>query len=133
MKKIFTLVSGLLLAIAVMAADRRPVVTVNSMKNYKIVIDGRTYFSNDNSIRISHLHSGRHSIQVFEMRRGYFERRERLIASTTFGLRKHDVKIMIDRFGNINIREKKGNGRYDRYDRDDWNDRDRRFDDNRRF
>lgn len=130
MKKIITLVSFLLLAISLMAADRRPVVTVNSMTNYKIVIDGRPYFSNNNSIRISHLQSGRHSIQVFEMRRGYFERRERLVASTSFGLRKHDIKIMIDRFGNISIREKKRNNRFDR---DDWDDRERRFDDNRRF
>ncbi len=131
MKKMFTLVSGLLLAVAVMAADRRPVVTVNSMKNYKIVIDGRTYFSNDNSIRISHLDKGFHSIKVFEMRRGYFERRERLVASKSFNLRRNDVRILVDRFGNISIRELNGKGRFDRDD--DYRDRDRWDDDNRRF
>lgn len=131
MKKMFTLVSGLLLAVALMAADRRPVVMVNSMKNYKIVIDGRTYFSNDNSIRISHLNKGFHSIKVFEMKRGYFERRERLVASKSFNLRRQDVRILIDRFGNISIRELKGNGRFDRDD--DFRDRDRWDDDNRRF
>ncbi len=131
MKKMFTLVSGLLLAVAVMAADRRPVVMVNSMKNYKIVIDGRTYFSNDNSIRISHLNKGFHHIRVFEMRRGYFDRREILVASSTFQLRRHDVRITIDRFGRIHTREIRGNDRFDRDD--DFRDRDRRFDDNRRF
>ncbi len=131
MKKMFTLVSVLLLAVAVMAADRKPVVMVNSMKNYKIVIDGRTYFSNDNSIRISHLYKGFHSIKVFEMRRGYFDRRERLIASKTFSLRRNDVRILVDRFGNISIREMNGNGRFDRDD--DSRDRDRWDDDNRRF
>ncbi len=131
MKKMFTLVSGLLLAVAVMAADRRPVVMVSSMKNYKIFIDGRTYFSNDNSLRISHLNKGFHSIKVFEMRRGYFERRERLVASKTFNLRRHDVRILIDRFGNISIREINGHGRFDRDD--DYRDRDRWEDDNRRF
>ena len=131
MKKMFTLFSGLLLAVAVMAADRKPVVTVNSMKNYKIVIDGRTYFSNDNSIRISHLNKGFHSIKVFEMRRGYFERRERLVASKSFNLRRNDVRILIDRFGNISIRELNRNGRFDRDD--DFRDRDRWDDDDRRF
>lgn len=141
MKKMFTLLSGLLLAVAVMAADRRPVVTVNSMKNYKIVIDGRTYFSNNNGIHINNLGRGHHFIQVFEMRRGYYERRERLVASTTFSLRKNDVKILVDYFGQIRIRELKGFGRFERDDHD-WDDRDRdrdndrdrdRRDDNRRF
>lgn len=131
MKKMFTLVSGLLLAVAVMAADRRPVVMVNSMKNYKIVIDGRSYFSNDNSIRISHLNKGFHTIRVFEMRRGYFDRRERLVATSSFNLRRHDVRITIDRFGRIHVRELKGNRRFDRYD--DFRERDRWENDNRRF
>lgn len=150
MKKMFTLFSGLLLAVAVMAADRRPVVTVNSMKNYKIVIDGKAYFSGNSSIHIANLRNGYHFIQVFEMRRGYFERRERLVASTSFSLRRNDVRILIDYFGNIRIKERKGYGRFERDDRD-WNDRDmdrdrdndrdqdrnrdrdRRDDDNRRF
>ena len=126
----FTLLSGLLLAVAVMAADHRPVVTVNSMKNYKIVIDGRTYFSNYNGISINNLGRGQHFIQVFEMRRGYYERRERLVASTSFSLRKNDVRIFIDRFGDIRIREMRGFGRFERDDHD-WNDRDRNGDKDR--
>lgn len=134
MKKMFTLLSGLLMAVAVMAADRRPVVTVNSMKNYKVVIDGKAYFSNNSQISIANLGRGNHFIQVFEMRRGYFERRERLISSTSFTLRKNDVRIFIDRFGDIRIRELKSNGRFERDDRDwDDRDRDRRDDDHRRF
>ncbi|MFZ9388636.1 MAG: hypothetical protein ACO25B_12220 [Chitinophagaceae bacterium] len=137
MKKIFTLITGLFLAIALMAADRRPVVTVNTMQNFKIVIDGRTYFSNNNSIRIQHLRSGYHAIQVFEMRRGYFDRRERLVSSSSFFIRNRDVRITIGYFGKIIIREDRRFRGFDRDDNDrrDWDDReqDRRFDDNRRF
>lgn len=133
MKKMFTLLSGLLLAVAVMAADRRPVVTVNSMKNYKVVIAGKAYFTSNSSINIANLGRGHHFIQVFEMRRGYFERRERLVSSASFLLRKNDVRIFIDRFGDIRIREFKRDRFFERHDDRDWDDRDRRSDDRRRF
>lgn len=134
MKKMFTLLSGLLLAVAVMAADRRPVVTVNSMKNYKIVIDGKAYFSNSSVLSITNLRNGYHSIQVFEMRRGFYDRRERMVASTSFSLRRNDVRIFIGRFGDIRIKEIKNHGRFERNDRGfDDRDWDRRDDDNRRF
>lgn len=127
----FTLVSGLLMAVALMAADRRPVVTVNSMDNFRIVIDGKTYFSNRNSIHIANLNRGQHSIQVYEMRRGFYDRRERLVSSTSFFLKKQDLRILISRTGQLRIREIRNWGRFERDD-DDWYERDRR-DDNRRF
>jgi hypothetical protein len=153
MKKIFTLVAGLLMAVVVFAADRRPMVTVNSMKNYKIVIDGRSFFGRNTSINIANLRDGRHTIQVFEMQRAAYGRRtvERMVASTSFRVDRKDVVINIDNRGHLSIREMKrhGNGRFERRDNDrdwdnnrDWNrnedrdydydDRDRR-DDNRRF
>ncbi|HUR65282.1 MAG TPA: hypothetical protein VMZ03_02945 [Chitinophagaceae bacterium] len=127
MKKMFTLFTGLLMAIAVMAADRRPMVTVNSMRNYKVVIDGRSFFTNSRAISIANLHDGRHSIQVYEMQRGQFQRRERLVSSSSFRLNNKDVKILIDHYGQINIQEQRRYGRFERNDRDDnrdWNDRD---------
>ncbi len=124
MKKIFTLVTGLLIAAAVMAAGHKPVVSLNNSKNYKVVIDGKTYFGSDMNIRLASFHKGIHHIKVYEMRRGFFGRTERLIDSETFLLGRKDVRILIDRFGNINIREVKANrriGKNDRYDRD-WDD-----------
>lgn len=135
MKKIFTLVTGLLMTVFVFAADRRPTVTVNSMKNYKIVIDGRAYFGSNSGISLSNLYDGRHTIQVFEMRGSIYGRRrpfERMIASSVFFVSRRDVVINIDYFGNINIREIKKHRRYDRNDHD-GRDRDRDRDDNRRF
>ncbi len=127
MKRIFTLFAALFVTVALFAADRRPVVTVNSSKNYKIVIDGRSYYSNDRSIKLTNLHNGRHSIKVFEMRRVGYNQREKLVASTSFQVNRKNVQIHIDRFGHINIREVRNNGRFDN-DRD-WDDRNN----NRRF
>ena len=144
MKKIFTLAAGLLLAVLVFAADRRPMVTVNTMKNYKIVIDGRSFYGRNTSINIANLRDGRHTIQVFEMQRGNYGRNsnsERMIASSSFRLDRRDVVINIDHRGNLSIREmtRQGNGRFERRDNDrdwdnnrDWNkreDRDYDYDD----
>lgn len=138
MKKIFTLTLGVLFAVALMAADRRPVVTVNSSKNYKIVIDGRSYFGSDLTINLNHLSGGRHSIKVFEMKKGFYERREKLVGATTFFVDRKDIVISIDWFGNIQIKEKRGYRRFgndDRHgnDRDRNDDFDRRDDRERRF
>ena len=145
MKKIFTLFAGLLMAAAVFAADHRPTVFVNSSRNYKLVIDGRTYFGSsfmainlDNSFGNSYGNYGSygsydrrvsrmHTIKVYELRRGFFVR-ERLVDAATFMVGRNDIMIKIDPFGQIRIREMKDFGRYDRNDRDGrgWNDRDGR-------
>ncbi len=124
MKKIFTLVTGLMIAAVVMGAGHKPIVSLNNSKNYKVVIDGKTFFDSDMNIRLASFHKGMHHIKVYEMKRGFFGRTERLIDSETFLLGRRDVRIVIDRFGNINIREVKANrriGKDDRYDRD-WDD-----------
>jgi len=122
----FTLLTGLFLTVALMAADRRPVVTINSNNNFKIVIDGKSYFGDNITIRLSELYGNQHSIKVYEMRRGYFGRTERLVSKSFFQTGRKDVMIRIDRFGNISIREKKNNRRYERDN--DWD----RFDDHDR-
>ena len=139
MNKIFTLAFGLMLTVVMFAADRRPTVTVTSAKRYAIVIDGRQYFTHGNTINISSLFDGRHDIKVYKMKRGFFMNTKRLVASSSFQLRNSDVKIDIDRFGQLQISEsrfgrdwkdhnyRKGNDRdYDhRYDRRDHDDSDR--------
>jgi len=124
MKKIFTLVTGLMIAAVVMGAGHKPIVSLNNSKNYKVVIDGKTFFGSDMNIRLASFHKGMHHIKVYEMKRGFFGRTERLIDSETFLLGRRDVRIVIDRFGNINIREVKDKrriGKDDRYGRD-WDD-----------
>lgn len=117
---------GLILTAAVFAAERRPDVTIVSMKKYEIVIDGKSYFSNNRAMNIDNLRNGRHSIQVYEMNNRSFSvfKRKQLVASKTFQLRSRDLKITIDRFGHLTITEDRSgrNGRFDKDNRN-WNDR----------
>lgn len=125
MKKIFTMCLGVVLTAAVFAADRKPDVTIISMKKYEIVVDGRTYFSNSRMMNIDNLRNGRHTIQVYEMNNRGFSifKRKQLVANRSFQLRNNDVKIMIDRFGQLTITEDRF-GRNDKFGNDDkgWND-----------
>jgi len=119
MKKIFTLALGLMFTIAMFAADHRPTVSVTASRKYEIVIDGRHYRTNGNTINISTLFNGRHNVKVFEVRGGFFGSK-RLISSSNFMLRNSDVQIKVDRFGQVQIRESRfGRGWNDH----DWNDR----------
>ena len=145
MKKIFTMCLGLALTAAVFAADRKPDVTIISMKKYEIVVDGRTYYSNNRMLNIDNLRNGRHAIQVYDMssNRGFsIFQRKRLVASKTFQLRNNDVRITISQFGQLSITEERfdRDGRYgndnrgwddhkgiDQRDDHGRNDRDRKF------
>mgnify|MGYP001576618365 CR=1 FL=1 len=134
MKKIFTLVAGMLLTAAVFAADRRPVVTVNSSKNYKIVIDGKSYFGDNLTIRLDGYFKKSHTIKVFELRRGFYVKGERLVDAAIFQVDRNDVLIKIDFRGNIKIREIRDHSRFERYNkygRDNKNDRGYNKDDDR--
>jgi hypothetical protein len=127
MKKIFTLLAGLFFSAAIFAADHRPMVTISSSRNYKIVVDGRSYFSSSATIRLGNLQGGMHMIRVYEMQRGGFVKQERLISTSSFRLGRKDVDIMVDRFGRVTVFGSYGrNGGFDdRHDRD-W---DNRYDD----
>ena len=95
---------GLVLTAAVFAADRKPDVTIISMKKYEIVVDGRTYYSNNRMMNIDNLRNGHHIIQVYDMNNRGFSifQRKRLVASSSFQLRNNDVKITISQFGQLN-------------------------------
>jgi hypothetical protein len=122
MKKLFTLALGLMLSVAMFAADHRPTVTIKSAKRYEIVIDGKRFMTNGNTFNISTLSNGRHFVKVYEVNPGFFSRTKRLVASSTFQLRNNDVRIAIDRFGNMQIKESRMGRGWDNDRRD--NDRD---------
>ena len=88
MKKIFTLALGLMLTVAMFAADRRPTVTVTSAKRYAIVIDGKQYFTNGNTINISSLFNGRHNVKVYKMKRGFFMNTKNVSSIFKFPVKK---------------------------------------------
>lgn len=119
MKKFFSLAAGIFLSAAVFAAGRGPVVTVNSYSDYKIVIDGRSYFGNNITLNLDNYYGTDHNIRVYEMRRGFFGNREVLVSSSNFRADRNDVVINIDRYGYIDVREVYNyGGGYDQYDRD---------------
>lgn len=127
MKKIFTLFAFVLLAAAAMAADRYPSVIINSSKNFRIVVDGKSYFANNSAIRLDRLSNGFHTIKVYELRRGLFVRGEKLVTATSFKLGRQDVRIKVDYFGRVEFFRMKQDRRYDR---DRYNDRDNDRDSN---
>lgn len=131
MKKIFTLALGLMLTMAMFAADRKPMVTVTSARKYQIVIDGRQYLSNGNSISISNLFYGEHDIKVYKIRQGSFMGFKKLLASSNFQLRNSDVQINIDRLGQIQITESRFGHDWNSQDHGKGNDHDRRDHDKR--
>ena len=126
---------GLVLTAAVFAADRKPDITIISMKKYEIVVDGRTYYSNNRKLNIDNLRNGRHTIQVYDMtsNRGFsIFQKKRLVASRTFQLKNNDVRITISQFGQLTITEDRfgRDGRFENDNRgwDDHNGRDQQDD-----
>src|SRR5688572_22118903 len=104
MKKLFSLTAALLIAMVMFAAA--PTVTINTSSNeYEIRVDGRTYSnSNSNTIRITDISNGSHTIKVYRAGTGIF-RTKRLVSEQTFNVQNNDVRINVDRDGNINVRQ----------------------------
>lgn len=126
MKKIFTLVLGSLFTLAVSAADHKPTVTVNSSKKYEIVIDGRSY-QNTSNLNLSFLRDGNHSIQVYQVNKGFFfQKRKMMVASSSFQLRNNDIMITVDMSGQIRIAESRS-----RFDQDNRGRNDKGWDNNK--
>lgn len=122
MKKIFTLLTGILITIVTFAANR-PTVTVRSTKNYEIVIDGRTYSSQyGNLINIPNLSNGKHTVRVFEIDHYMFRTTRKLVSTAQFRLKNKDVAIVVDPRGNLRITESKFGKDFGRHNRrnDDW-------------
>ena len=132
MKKIFTLAFGLLMTVALFAADRRPTVMLNSVSKFEVMIDGRIIPTHGRTVNLNYLQKGFHSIKVFEVRRGYFGARKRLVSQSNFRVKRNDMLIRIGFNGQIMIRERSesyiGYG-HGKDGRDFRNDRERRFDD----
>lgn len=142
MKTFFTLLSSLFISASVLAADakQKSVVTIKSVDNQNImvVLDGKRFDANDNSIMISNLNAGQHSVKVYRLRNnGVFNilgKRYEVVYNSTVSLKKRThLLITIERNGFISMQENKlKNGRgfeydddYDYDDYDEYYDRDR--------
>ena len=130
MKTIFTLLSSLILSVAVLAspvARQKSMLTVKSFDNsdIRVVLDGRRFEPGFSSLIIQGIESGYHTIKVYRQKsNGLFNmvgRRYEMVYNTSLMIRsKTHVTVSIDRFGRTSITETRirGNNRYNRDDRD---------------
>jgi hypothetical protein len=132
MKTIFTLLSGLMLSLAVMAAPAAKPKTMLAIQSYgqgdiRVVIDGRRFDPRHHSMTIRNIDFGYHNIKVYRQRNSglfdIFRNRYELVLNKRVLIRPNmAVFISIDRYGRTTIDQEKlrGNGR-----NFDWNDRNR--------
>lgn len=115
MKTISTLFASLLLTASVFAADARKssIITVISadQNDIRVVLDGKQYNPNDNTVRIEQLTDGYHTIQVSRERNaGIFSRNRRfdIVYNTSINLKKRtNLFIKIEKNGRVSMEENK--------------------------
>lgn len=135
MKTIFTLLSSLFMSIAVFAvpapnaARVKSMLTVQSAGNsdIRVVVDGRRFEPNDNSLVISGLEAGTHTLKIYrEKNSGVFNilgKRYEMVYNTSLLIRaKTHVTVTVDRYGRTSITEQKirrNGGRDSRWENED--------------
>src|SRR5690606_34835540 len=118
MKTIFTLFASLLLSVSVMAAAKsQSMVTIRLVGNddIRVVLDGKRFESNDNSILIRDVAEGVHQLKVYrEKRNGLFNllgRNYELVYNSTVRVKKQThLSINISNNGRAAIQETRING-----------------------
>lgn len=145
MKNIFTLLLGGLIASSVFANNIT--LTFPNNRNYQVAIDGRNvggYDYSNNTIYLSNLQYGQHSIEVYRMKKN--GKKSNLVYSSSFNSSpQYDLNINIDNNGRVQMSQTRSNdyrrngrgnnnGGYDNNNR--WGkhkDRDRDDDDDRDY
>lgn len=147
MKTIFTLLSSLILSAAVFAAappKKMSMLSINSVTqgDIRVIVDGKRFEPGDNSLVISNLQSGFHTVKIYRQKNGgfynIFGKRYEIVYNASVNVKPRvNLTLTVDRFGRTSTSEQfipsgYGNGR-DRdgrgRDRDrDW-DRDNKWDD----
>ena len=141
MKTIFTLLLSTIFSLASMAYDGTRL-TVTSVGNNKmfVEVDGRRYDLNRNTVSISSIRPGTHTVRVLrEMKRkggwnlGNGNRREETVYNIRVAFREgYHFDILVNRFGKVMIDERRIDLNDEWYNDDDYDDRsdDRRDRDN---
>ncbi|MGG9971329.1 DUF4476 domain-containing protein [Ferruginibacter sp. SUN002] len=144
MKKTFTLLTALLLSVAIYAYPKQSSITISTTGNYgiSVTIDGKQYKVKNNYVSIDDLSAGYHSIKIYRQTNGRKNGRfnsslQQIYNSNLYIKPQYDVDIIVSRFGKVFIDEQSTNDRNwnDRNndcwkdDDDDWNDRDNDWND----
>jgi hypothetical protein len=118
MKKTFTLLFSSLLSLSLLAFDgsRLSISSPGTSTEMKIEIDGRKFSMKNNSITVSYLAEGRHSIKIYKDSKknkyGFGRKEEVIYQSGIFLKRGFHLDITVNRFGKVMTDER-------RIDRDD--------------
>jgi Domain of unknown function (DUF4476) len=132
MKKISTLLFSSLFSLSLLAYDgsRLSISTTSNKMDLKIEIDGRRFNMQDNSITISNLNEGYHTVKIFRDKRkngngfGFGRKQDVIYSSSVYLKRGVHSDITVNRFGKVFIDER----RMDR--NDDWYEDDDNYDNN---
>ncbi|MES2429696.1 MAG: DUF4476 domain-containing protein [Bacteroidota bacterium] len=145
MKRTFTLLTTLLLSVAMYALPKQSTVTIStaSNKNFVVYIDNKQYRVTDNAVELNNLSTGYHTLKIYQQQKNGKKNNQsnrinnlQLIYNNSFNVKpQYDIDIMINRFGKVLIDEQymtndndndRWNDRDDkRNDNDDWKDRDK--------
>lgn len=124
MKKISTLLASFVLSIGLFAAAAKPksTLTIQSADRtaIKVVIDGRRFEPNDNTMRIQGLETGSHQVKIYRQKNNglftIFGSRYEVIFNSSVSVQpRSNVMINIDRFGRAVVSNNRQGG---------WNNRD---------
>jgi hypothetical protein len=122
MKTIFTLLSGLMMSLAVMAAPAKPktMLSIQSVGqgDIRVVIDGRRFEPRNHSMTLRNIDFGYHNVKIYRQRNSglfdIFRNRFELVLNKRVLIRPNmALFISIDRYGRTTIDQQKlrGNGR----------------------
>ena len=134
MKQTFTLLLAAFISLSMYSYPTFSKMSISSTSNAKlrVMVDGNRYKANDNSIMISNLQQGYHSVKVYQFIRGFIpsspygynnNSNYRLVYSANVYVKpQYYVDIIINRFGKAFIDEQPINAGYYDGDDDDWGD-----------
>ncbi|MCU7548624.1 DUF4476 domain-containing protein [Chitinophagaceae bacterium LB-8] len=123
MKNIFTLLFSTLIGLSVFASGNTGRVTVSFYGNndYRVYIDGRSIASNNNRVYLNDLRPGRHTIDVYELKKNNKINKKPVYTSNFMVKPQYDLNIIVNRDGYVKFDEDRN---YDnRRKNGDWNDR----------
>lgn len=115
MKKISTLLLSSLFSLSLLAYDgnRLSVSAFSSSMDLKIEIDGRKMIMQDNSITLSNIAEGSHSVRIYKEKKrngfGAARKADIIYAGTVFVKRGFHTDITVNRFGKVFIDESRLN------------------------
>jgi hypothetical protein len=119
MKAFFTLLLATIFGTTAFAYDEgKLTVTFAAQNNVQVVIDGRTYQQQDNSIVINNIPAGQHSIRIYKARRGGRNNRNEVLYSANVYVKpSYHVDVMVNRFGKALVDEQ---SIHNRREDNDW-------------